>query len=904
MTSPDSQERPDPHQPARPGWGRFPLLWQLSLVLVASGLAAQTTTAAETAESQQPSTGVVEAAEGGSDAGTEPDQRKAGESDKKKPARKLKRKEIKALTAQLPEQHRQWLLEVHWLISAEERQAFLQLEKDYQRDAFIERFWRTRDRFTESATNEFRDQWYERLHYASQEFGDLMGDRARMFLLNGPPTARVPFRCSGTTWPLEIWYYKGSERVSYEFFLLFYKKWGGQRMVLWRSGDGIRELMDMGASAGGGGDFFQDVYTCKDGDFVAGVLRRLLHPSYQMDYSMLLGKIERPRETPDGEWIETFESYSTDIPEDAGTFEAKVSLDYTERYQSRTVMDGLIEVDPAGVEAAELGGHKGYNFLITGEILREASLFDQFRYRFDLPAIGDGPIPLVFQRRLRPGNYRLVVKVEDLNSKAFFRHEADIEVPFIDSDIASLPDDPETRKILEDAHLVIGNDIPTIQLVEPQGTMQVGMVRFDTLVTGKGIEEVRFALNDRVVLQKRRPPFSVELDLGSVPRTHDVRVSAHDAEGNELTSDELTLNAGEHQFQVHLVEPRDGVTYTDHVDVDAKVLTPEGRPIERVEVYLNEDLIATLYQEPWTQRVQLQEPGQLAYVRAVAYLPDDNSTDDLVYINAPDYLENLDIEFVELYASVLDRSDRPLLGLDGSQFTILEDGVEQTVARFDKVTNLPIHAQVVVDVSASMEDNIDTVQQAALQFFEDTVRPKDRASLVTFNDHPYLSVKFTNEIAELAGGLAGLKAERGTALWDAMVFGLYYMNGLKGQKAILLLSDGKDEVSRFSFEQTLEYARRAGVSVYSIGLGIEGKDSRVAKKALTELAEETGGRSFFIKEVSELAAIYAAIQQELRSRYLIAYQSSNSSSNGKFRSIELRVDVPGAKAKTLSGYYP
>ena len=156
--------------------------------------------------------------------------------------------------------------------------------------------------------------------------------------------------------------------------------------------------------------------------------------------------------------------------------------------------------------------------------------------------------------------------------------------------------------------------------------------------------------------------------------------------------------------------------------------------------------------------------------------------------------------------------------------------------------DLPIHAAVVLDVSASMDPAIAEARQAALQFFEQAVKPKDRAALITFNDHPSLVVKFTNDVNELAGGLAGLKAERGTALYDSVVFSLFYFNGIKGQRALLLLSDGKDEGSHFSFEDALEYARRAGVTIYAIGLG---KD--VDKRHLSKIAEETGGRSFFVE---------------------------------------------------------
>ena len=309
--------------------------------------------------------------------------------------------------------------------------------------------------------------------------------------------------------------------------------------------------------------------------------------------------------------------------------------------------------------------------------------------------------------------------------------------------------------------------------------------------------------------------------------------------------------------------------------------------------------MATLYQEPWVQPIVLPEDEYLAYVRTVAYMPDGNSTEDLVFVNAPDYQESIEIQFVELYATVLDKQNRPVEGLTQADFTPIEDGTPQEIVRFEVVDDLPIHAGVLLDVSASMEDSMAATQQAALQFFQQAIEPKDRATLMTFNDRPNLKVKLTNDVDELAGGLAGIKAERGTALYDSIIFSLYYFNGVKGQRALLILSDGKDESSRYGFNDALEYARRAGVTIYTIALRDQG-----AHKELSKIAEETGGRSFFVKEDSELAGVYDTIERELRSRYLIAYQSNSTREDEGFRAVELEVDRSGLEAKTLRGYYP
>ncbi len=329
---------------------------------------------------------------------------------------------------------------------------------------------------------------------------------------------------------------------------------------------------------------------------------------------------------------------------------------------------------------------------------------------------------------------------------------------------------------------------------------------------------------------------------------------------------------------------------------------PEGETVERLELYLNETRVATLYQPPYVHPVVLPKGESLAYVRAVAFLADGNSTENVVFVNGPDYLEELNVDLVELYTTVLDRQGRPVpagAGLTAKDFTVAEDGARQQIVRFERVTDLPIHAAVVLDVSASMEKSLEKAQAAALQFLQGTVRPKDRAAVITFNDHPALAVKFTRDLNALAGGLAGLKTERGTALYDSLIFSLYNFNGLSGRRAILLLSDGKDEGSRFTYEEALELARRAGVTVYAIGLGED-----VEKRKLARIAEETGGRAFFPREADELAGIYAAVQEELRSQYLIAYQSTTARTDPGFRVVDLKVGRPGLEAKTLRGYYP
>jgi Ca-activated chloride channel family protein len=824
-------------------------------------------------------------------------------------ASRRERKAEQERIAQLPAKYQQWLQEVELLLSESERKAFLELAEDYQRDAFIQNFWRSRDPYPETARNEMQDKWGARVEQARTAFGGLEDARSRMLLLNGPPAARIEVRCAMTAWPAEVWFYDKSNRTREEMFVVFYQAYGLGQWRIWMPLDGLDALLQTAsagvASPNASAAVEQLSSACGEGgDALLAALSNISKLG-QLGYPLLVMKLEAPLEAKSGEWLASFAAYSTDLPAQAATFPAEMSFSYPGRRQSRTVTQGAIKVAAAALGQAEIAGARSFNLLVTGEVLRGEQLFDRFRYKFDFPSaqVGDN-LPLVFQRLLRPGDYRIVVKVEDLNGKKFFREVREIVVPATDDVIPEPPADPETAAILAEANALLAQGEMSVRLLRPVGRdILAGKVRFDALVVGDGVEEVVFALDGQPILAKKSPPWSVELELGHLPRSQMLSVTAKDSSGNPVATDELTLNASSHRFRVHIQSPLKGQRFENSVRLAADVEVPEGEHVERLEVYLDEGLIATLYQPPYEQPIVLPGSGEISVLRAVAYLPDGSFSEDQVFINAPDGLEEVDVQLVELYTSALDGQARPVEGLEATDFRVSEDGVPQEIVRFERVRDLPIKAGVLLDISASMTESLPQAQAAALAFFTETIGPKDRAALITFNDRPQLVVKLTNQLLELGGGLAGLKAERGTALYDSIVFGLYYFNGLSGQRALIVLSDGKDEVSRFDFDDTLDFARRAGVTLYTIGLSLESAD-REAKKALERLAEETGGRSWFIEDASELSPVYQAIEEELRSQYLLVYQSTNTKTDNKFRNVELKVTRSGVDAHTIRGYFP
>src|SRR5829696_6743762 len=411
---------------------------------------------------------------------------------------KMDRKARKEAVQQLPEKYRQWLTVVDLLITDEELEAFVALDKDYQRDAFIKRFWEARDTYRSTARNEFRDRWEANVQQALALFNTLEDERARILVLNGPPALRVESRCSSIIWPVEVWAYPHSDRLRSQFIVVFFRKWGAGAFRVWTSTDGLAALFADGAGASGAApDLSAIANGCKNGDQIAGAISWVLRQG--LNYDLLQQRMMEKPESQAGEWVSTFSSYSTDA-EGAAPLQARMSIDYPGRYQNRTVVQGLVSVPSTAAGRAALGGANTYNLLLNGEVLQNGELFDNFRYKFDFPgtaaaAPGDD-LPVVFQRYLRPGEYKMIVKVLDLNSGKVFRDERAISVPASDRVAPAPPSvdaDEASARLLTEANAAISNGETSLKLVRPFGELQTGMQRFDTLTTGGDIGKVIFA---------------------------------------------------------------------------------------------------------------------------------------------------------------------------------------------------------------------------------------------------------------------------------------------------------------------------------------------------------------------------------------------------------------------------
>ena len=272
------------------------------------------------------------------------------------------------------------------------------------------------------------------------------------------------------------------------------------------------------------------------------------------------------------------------------------------------------------------------------------------------------------------------------------------------------------------------------------------------------------------------------------------------------------------------------------------------------------------------------------------------------------------VDLVALNVTVTDENDRYVTDIDVEGFQLFEDGAQQEVTFFTR-TQLPIALALLMDTSASMADRMSTAQEAAIGFAE-RLRTQDLASIIDFDSRVDILHEFTNSLDALTSAIRQTSAGGSTSLYNAIYISLKELAKIGAaataeeeirRQAIVMLSDGEDTSSLVGFEEVLELAKRSNTIIYSIGLRSRDirtrRGFREADFVLRQLAQETGGRTFFPEQVEDLPEIYQRISDELSSQYTLGYVSKNPIRDGRWRRVVVRVGRPNVGARTKQGYY-
>jgi Ca-activated chloride channel family protein len=272
------------------------------------------------------------------------------------------------------------------------------------------------------------------------------------------------------------------------------------------------------------------------------------------------------------------------------------------------------------------------------------------------------------------------------------------------------------------------------------------------------------------------------------------------------------------------------------------------------------------------------------------------------------------VSLVVLHASVLNDRSVFVPGLKEENFRVLEDKVEQKLSVF-KQEDVPVSFGLVIDNSGSMRDKRPQVNSAALTFVK-TSNPQDEGFVVNFNDDYYLDTEhdFTSDLEEMKAALERIDARGSTALYDAVIGSADHLKkGTRDKKVILVVTDGEDNASRHSLENTIEQAQRNDAVVYAVGVFSDddikhnARAMKKARTALSRLASATGGLAFFPENANDTEAICTQIAHDIRNQYTLAYYPTNAAHDGSFRTVQVEVQPPKGSGKlnvrTRAGYY-
>ncbi|MFZ0416462.1 MAG: VWA domain-containing protein [Candidatus Sulfotelmatobacter sp.] len=268
---------------------------------------------------------------------------------------------------------------------------------------------------------------------------------------------------------------------------------------------------------------------------------------------------------------------------------------------------------------------------------------------------------------------------------------------------------------------------------------------------------------------------------------------------------------------------------------------------------------------------------------------------------------NADLVLVPV--TITDPMNRLVTGLEKENFQLFEGSAGQEIKTFSS-EDAPVSLGVIFDSSGSMSSKMDRAKDAVVEFFK-TANPQDEFFMITFSDEPEVVSDFTSSVDEIQGKLVFTVPRRRTALLDAIYMGVTKMRQAKyAKKALLIISDGGDNHSRYTESEIKAQVKEADVMVYAIGIYdryFQTQEERLGPELLGQIAELSGGRAFTVENPNDLADVATKIGVELRNQYVLGYRPLNGSRDGKWRKIKVKLlppkGLPPLKVYARTGYY-
>ena len=263
----------------------------------------------------------------------------------------------------------------------------------------------------------------------------------------------------------------------------------------------------------------------------------------------------------------------------------------------------------------------------------------------------------------------------------------------------------------------------------------------------------------------------------------------------------------------------------------------------------------------------------------------------------------VDVEMVLLRVTVTDPLNRYVIGLDQEHFRVFENKVEQEITHFSNDRS-PVSVGIILDTSGSMSDNILSARNSIVRFLEQG-DPGDEYFLITFNDRTAVVQDYTSRSENIQNEISITSPKGRTALYDAIYLGLDKIRDAgNDKKALIVITDGEDNRSRYTFSEVKEFAKESDVQIYVIG---ERGELGYGRSIISEITRLTGGRPFFPNNLKQLDYFVDLIHTELRNQYVIGYTSTDHETNGEWRKLKVQLDppegLPRLSIRTKEGYF-
>jgi Ca-activated chloride channel family protein len=395
---------------------------------------------------------------------------------------------------------------------------------------------------------------------------------------------------------------------------------------------------------------------------------------------------------------------------------------------------------------------------------------------------------------------------------------------------------------------------------------------------------------------------TAQVHLGYYIRRLRVRATGYDAQGNIVGEDDMVINDPRPPFRVRLQGPN-AWPESGSVELHANVLRPVEIGVAGVDFYVGEEKVASDVAAPYVATVDAAKYPGAVYARVVARGTQTQEANDVLFFGDRAHATT-DVTVQQIPVSVA--SGRT--PLKAEELKLLDNGVERQVESLVAAGDQPLHVILLIDYSQSMLDELPVVKAAAKQFARALLRPQDRLAVVGFNQRTFWLTGYTNDWNDVAEAVDRVRPVGETHLYDSVIEMLYEAQKTNARHALVVLTDGVDQGSRFNLDHLVHYARYAGVPVYPVvknktlsrwmKLGV----GRLQARRLSKIAEDTGATYFIIQSERELAGVYNRIASELRQQYQLVFHSESDIAD-QWRPLRLE-SSGGQSLRIPRGYFP